>query len=91
MISINDVLNLTPEGLRATQHTLLKSHVLTQLEHITNLIKSEDYHAVDNCTFFSPSGEDTGADNVCINFGTKLHPLDIFDVVSKLKQFKEET
>lgn len=89
-----EVLSINVGNLVKQQHDVVKTHVLTALARIYNMVENGDYAGVEKYCGWSPAGDGYGCDNHYIEFGIsgadqRLEKMDIMEVCELLSKLRE--
>lgn len=91
---INEIMTeiISPQDLAKKKLLAYQEYCIAILEKVKVAIQSVDVKAIAELTFDSPSGDEMGRDNKCINFGygdKENWALDIDQSVKKMKLLKD--
>ena len=77
-LDLKKLMETTPQSLAYLQREALVSHAKDILDKVYAAISAGDTKAMEKLVFDSPAGDETGEDNVCINFS--YTPNDVMDI-----------
>jgi hypothetical protein len=78
---------VSEEKIISTQKEMMYDMILEKLENIYKLFKEKKFTKIREYLFFSPSGDDMGENNYCINFSNEIWETetDFMEVLEYLK------
>lgn len=85
-MSVN-ILDVDINNLKQAKYKAMKEHIIGVLDNVKDLVEKGNYNELEDVIFYSPSGDDMGSENHCINFAWRDGGyLDIEEAVQILKQ-----
>lgn len=83
-ISLETLMNTTPETLAEKQYYALLEHSICILNEVISALRFKDFDKIRKLISESLAGDSYGDYNCYINFGYDGREMDIYDVINKL-------
>lgn len=88
MKDVREIMEINVDNLKQRQFNIYKEFVLKTLKGIIEDIELNNFNNVYDKLFYSPSGDECGMDNYCIDFSYDERDVDIREAIDLLERLK---